>query len=145
RAQPDLTAAQFARARAYQRSNQWAQAMAEYRKLSDQAPDGPTSACEGYCLNRQGFDGKAEPCYETAIARGFATAAVYNNLGYCYLRRTKQLEAAKANMDRALDLDLGMQAAWHNRAMYALQMSFYLQMACTEPRGSRPPDLAEKV
>jgi hypothetical protein len=83
--------------------------------------------------------------YEDALVKTYAPAAVYNTLAYCQFVR-RQLEAAKANLDRALDLDLGMQAAWHNRAMYALQMNFHLlQLTPRGSRGSRPPDLAEKL
>jgi Flp pilus assembly protein TadD len=138
-AQPNRATARFAYARAYQRSDRWAEAMREYRKLIDEAPDGPTSACLAYCLNRQHFHDLAEPCYEKAIARGFAPAAVYNNLGYIYLRRPKQLEQAKTSLDRALDLDIAMQAAWHNRAVYALQMTF------RETRGVLDSDLPKDL
>jgi serine/threonine protein kinase/Tfp pilus assembly protein PilF len=125
-AQPSLMSARYARARAYQRCGEFELAFADYALASKAAPDGRIFACMAYCLNRLNWQRSPEDahgCYEAAITAGFAPAAVYNNLGYCYLSQRK-LEEAKANLDRALDLDLGMQAAWHNRAVYALHKIF---------------------
>jgi serine/threonine protein kinase len=118
-AQPNLTSAWYARARAYQRSDEFALALADYEKAYKAAPDGRTAACIGYCFLRRLDPARAQFYFEASLAKGYGTAAVYNNLAYCYLSQRK-LEEAKANLDRALDLDLGMQAAWHNRAVYAL-------------------------
>ena len=57
--------------------------------------------------------------FEKAIQRGFATAEVHNNLGYCLMYRSRFAEA-EMHLDKALQLKPNFQAAIHNRGMVPL-------------------------
>ncbi len=50
---------------------------------------------------------------------GFESSAVLNNVGYCYLTQNKAKEALQS-LDKAVQLDPNLQAAYHNRALVAL-------------------------
>jgi eukaryotic-like serine/threonine-protein kinase len=96
-------------------------AIRDYILADQQAPDGRNKAGLGYCLNRAPAE-KTENAieyYKKAIKAGFATAAVHNNLGYNY-QRSKRPQDAKEALDRAIELDPKLQAAYHNRALLTL-------------------------
>ena len=124
-ADPNSHAARFARARAFQQlgaidKSNYNLAMQDYMEDDERNPDGRSKAALGYCLNRT--DGRKEDAieyYKAAIKSGFATAEVFNNLGFNYLRMN-QTKEAKQSLDRAIELDSRLQAAYHNRARVAL-------------------------
>jgi tetratricopeptide (TPR) repeat protein len=123
RADPNNNAALFARARSHQRlgaadMGKYNLAMQDYQELDKRVPDGRNKAALGYCLNRTGQDWSAVDHHKQAIAAGFATAEVYNNLGFSYLK-VKKFKEAKDSLDRALQLAPDLQAAYHNRARVA--------------------------
>ncbi len=94
--------------------------MQDYMEANKPNPDGRNKAALAYCLNRT--DGRSELAVgycQDAIKSGFATAEVFNNLGFNYLR-INQMKEAKQSLDRAIELDSGLQAAYHNRARVAL-------------------------
>jgi serine/threonine protein kinase/Tfp pilus assembly protein PilF len=123
-ADPNNHAAHFARARAFQQlgaidKSNYNLAMQDYMEADKRNSDGRNKAALAYCLNRT--DGRSELAVgycQDAIKSGFATAEVYNNLGFNQLRLGKVKEA-RVSLDRALELDSGLQAAYHNRALAA--------------------------
>jgi serine/threonine protein kinase/Tfp pilus assembly protein PilF len=129
-ADPNNHAAHFARARAFQQlgavdKSNYSLAMQDYMEDDKRNPDGRSKAALAYCLNR--MDGRKEDAieyYKAAIKSGFATAEVFNNLGFNYLRMN-QTKEAKQCLDRAIDLDSALQAAYHNRARVALDHALF--------------------
>ena len=125
-ADPNNNAALFARAVSHQRlgaadNGKYNLAIQDYQELDKRVPDGRNKAALGYCLNRlEQFESAAE-YHKKAIQAGFASAEVYNNLGFCQLRSNNKLIEAKQSLDRALQLDPNLQAAYHNRALVAYQ------------------------
>jgi Flp pilus assembly protein TadD len=127
-ADPNNHAALFARARAFQQlgavdKSNYNLAMQDFMEADKRNPDGRSKAALGYCLNRT--DGRSELAIgycQDAIEAGFATAEVFNNLGFNYLRMN-QTKEAKQSLDRAIELDRGLQAAYHNRALVVYSQS----------------------
>jgi tetratricopeptide (TPR) repeat protein len=82
---------------------------------------GQIKARLGYWENCAGKHGAAVNFYEEAINDGFATAEVYNNLGYSLLESRGPRQPVQRNLDAAVDLNPHLQAAFHNRALYYLR------------------------
>jgi tetratricopeptide (TPR) repeat protein len=82
---------------------------------------GPTCACWAYCLNRTGHPAEAIVAYEFAIQAGYDTAEVENNLGYsCIFANAANNQhgpQADLALDRAIQINPKLQAAYYNRAM----------------------------
>jgi serine/threonine protein kinase len=118
-ADPQNDVARFARAHTHQRLGDYNLALQDYYVADKQTPSGRTKAAIAYCLARSNVNPQgAEYSHRRAIESGFATAEVYNNLGFCYMRQSKWKEAREC-LDRALELDAELQAAYHNRALVA--------------------------
>jgi tetratricopeptide (TPR) repeat protein len=81
-------------------------------------------ACRGYCANRQRAHDYAIVLYQRAIQEGYAPAAVWNNLGYSYLRAPGHdwLDALPA-FHQAIEIDALLQAAYYNRALALYQLA----------------------
>src|SRR5262249_21733620 len=126
-ADPDSPAARVARGRAFIRLEEFGLALRDFEKAHDLAGDGRTRACRAYCLNRLGRHREAIEHYERAIAAGFATKEVYNNLGYSYDQppgwTPERGKEARAAFRTALDLDAHFQPALYNRALHELQQA----------------------
>ena len=147
-ADPLNNAARRARARVHQQlgaadRKHYELAMRDYAEADKQTPDGRNKAALGYCLNRAGGrPASARDYYEEAIKSGFATAEVYNNLGFNFLQSNKPIEARKA-LDRAIELDPKLQAAYHNRAFLVLSKMNQLKPAAKDEEFYR--DLKEGI
>jgi eukaryotic-like serine/threonine-protein kinase len=90
--------------------------------------DAQTWACVGYALQKAGNQHPAaSEQYERALAAGYRTAAVYNNLGYAYSKLRLPTKAEKC-LTEALQIDGKLQAALFNRG------SVYLAQAVRLPR-----------
>jgi len=111
---PDSAEAHFLRGRVYQRQGELELARDDYSEANRLAPSGRAAACFAYCLNRGGAYPQAIARSEEALAAGFRTAEVYNNLAYAQMRHG-QMPAAEANLALALELAPGLPAALHNR------------------------------
>jgi tetratricopeptide (TPR) repeat protein len=121
----------FARGRAYQQLGEWRLALIDYQAADELQADGPTRACAGYCLARQGFTAEATLYLVRAMEAGYSSPEVFNDLGYCYHQRGKLKEAREA-LDRAIQLAPALQAPFYNRSLVRLQ-EFWLQPK-TDPR-----------
>ena len=119
----------FARARTYQALGQidrdagkndspyFDSALRDFDRAQSLAPDGLTLACMGYCFNNLfGKNDDAINCYQQAIAAGFNTAEVANNLGFS-LKTRKEYGPALKQFDEALSKNPRLQQAFHNRAL----------------------------
>jgi serine/threonine protein kinase len=120
-ADPDLGWAFFGRGWARQQLGDIAGAIDDYEKADDRVRDGRVKAALGYSRTLTQQYPEAIARYQQAISLHFATAAVYNDLGFGYLQsRRPQLAEARLSLDRAIRLDRSLQAAWHNRALVDL-------------------------
>ncbi len=127
KADPQNTEALLARGRVFQEmgaanKDYYQSALTDYHKADRLAPDGGTKARIAYCQTRTTVP--ADPLvviktYQEALALGFESAALLNNLGCCQLK-TAQTADAEKSLDRAIELDKGLQAAYHNRASVQL-------------------------
>lgn len=111
-----------ARGRAHQMLGDFDLALMDYKKIDQIAPQGAIKAVIGYCLNKSEADRRrgALTYYEDAIKAGFATAVVYNNLGYCY-RVNDQSQLARECLDEAIKQNNKLQVAYHNRGLLRLK------------------------
>jgi tetratricopeptide (TPR) repeat protein len=133
---PGSAALFFARARAYQRMGNLNLAMADYDASDRLAPDGRTTACQGYCYCRLGYNQEAVLVFERARKMGVDSAELFNDLGYSYLQLGK-FDDARAALKRAIVLDPRLQAPYYNRAI------IYLRTARAGPEGDLKLALAD--
>ena len=116
---PTNRSARLLRAKAYFGNGELAEAVADLKEADPQGRDGRINAALGFLIQIQHQPKKAISYYEAAIDRGFAPAEVYNNLGFCYLRSAR-FPDAMACLNRAVELNPGLQAGYYNRAYVAL-------------------------
>jgi serine/threonine protein kinase len=90
-------------------------ALDDFSAAYQKTKDSKLLACKGYCFDRLGGRQEAAAEYHKALAAGFNRAEVHNNLAFGLLRAHK-LEQARQCLDRALAIDAGLAAAYHNRA-----------------------------
>lgn len=114
-ADPQFTPAILGRARAHQKMKQFDLAILDYRKLENSQLDGNILACMAYCMSQLRLYHDALNCCELAISKGHETAAIHNNMGWCWLR-LGNLERAETALNRAVQIDNRLQVAYHNRA-----------------------------
>ncbi len=128
-ANPQGAEAFLARARAFQEmaaadKRHYQSALADYQEADRLAPDGRAKAGIGFCLNQTDADPRfAIASYQAARSLGYETAALLNNLGCCQLKLGK-IADAEVSLNRAIELNQRLQAAYHNRAMVHLKRAF---------------------
>lgn len=103
------------RARAFQKLQRYDLASNDYGKLDASQQDGNILACMGYCTAQYRVYPVAQYFHEKAIAKGYETAVLHNNIGWCLLRMS-ELDRAEKSLTRALEMDERLQIAFHNRA-----------------------------
>ncbi len=116
----------FARGWTKQQLGRFDDALRDFEAADRLAPDGATKACAGYCRNKLGFHSIAIGYYKKAMELGFATAEVWNDLGYSYHRLNldwDNLERARESLTTAIAKDSTLEAAYHNRAMVDLEQA----------------------
>ena len=86
-----------------------------FREVNKLRLDGKTTACHAYACARKGLRTDCINLSKYAINAGFATAEVYNNLGYAYWREG-EFDKSIEVLDRAIKLKPGLQPAYYNRA-----------------------------
>jgi len=122
-ADPKFVDALFARGRAHLRSGDMQLAFKDFTETAKVVEDGCVTACRAYCictLDKQ--YGTASTWFKQAIDQQFASAAVYNDLGYCYLQ-TRKLEEAARYLKEAVRLDGDLQPAFHNLAIVEFRLA----------------------
>jgi tetratricopeptide (TPR) repeat protein len=137
KADPSLASAYFARGRAYlqlgdadarQSLQSWLvpeyqSALADFQQADNLAPDARTKAMLGYCTYRiypsLVSATAAEGYFQKAIEDGFGTAEIFNNLGFIQINKL-EYQLAQHNLDKAIQLNDRLQAAFHNRARVSL-------------------------
>jgi len=120
----------FARARTHQQlgasnSEHYRLAIDDYLKADELAGSavekGRNLAAIGYCHSLLGEDKLAMASYEDAIKVAYVSAEVHNNLAFSQMVRHQKYEQVPLNLQQALRLDPGLLAAYHNRALFALE------------------------
>src|SRR5262249_50211735 len=112
--EPSSAAARFARAQTWLHMNDFDAAIQDLNRSYKAGVDGRISACLAYCYARQENYPNAILMGQEAIATGFATPAVFNNLGYSYFEKGRYHNAQEC-FDKAVELAPQMGVAYHNR------------------------------
>jgi serine/threonine protein kinase len=94
-------------------------ALQNFIAVEREQPNPSNRANIGYCLSRQGQHTEAIFEYTEAETAGFRTSALYNNRAHSHLCRN-EIEAAEADLTKALTKEPNLAAAYHNRAFLAL-------------------------
>lgn len=112
-----------------QQVDHWDKALVVFRKLSEESPyNGRDDACRGYCLNRSAARRSpdfARTRYEQALAAGFRSIGLYNNLGYSHFA-LGDLDKAQAALQHALDMNPNLPVVYLNFAEVDLQRAAVL-------------------
>jgi serine/threonine protein kinase/Tfp pilus assembly protein PilF len=130
-ANPKDTAALFARGQTYQQMAAtekifWQYAYNDFLAIDELKPDARNSACIGYCiLQTAGPIEWARQRFQSAIDDGFVSAGVYHDLGYCQQQQLK-LDDAEKSLNRAIELNPKMQAAYYTRGRVHWQTALNL-------------------
>ncbi len=110
----------FWRARIRQKEGRVLLALEDYEEAARLCSAPEISACQAYCCALKRLNPSAIRFSNEAIDAGFATAEVYNNLGYSHLRKS-DFKSAMVALDEAIRQDESLQPALHNRAMAELR------------------------
>jgi serine/threonine protein kinase len=119
RLDPQNAEIQFARGRTFQRLGQLDSAVGAYLAANDLHPEGKLAALLGYCSAQTDHHDSAVAQLNAAIESGYATAEVYNNRGYSYLRGDRKLDEAEKDFAKAIKLDDSLQSPHFNLALLA--------------------------
>jgi tetratricopeptide (TPR) repeat protein len=113
--------AYFIRGRVRQHLEDADAALVDYERASKLLPqDGRIKACRAYCLSLRGTNDMAVPFYLEALAAGFRTPEVFNNLGFSLSasagRNLLILDQAEEAFNEAVRQNPGLQPVFHNLA-----------------------------
>jgi tetratricopeptide (TPR) repeat protein len=112
------------RGRSRQQRGEFGGALDDSLNANQLREDGRTLAFIAYSMNLSRSDKSAIPYYEKALAAGFQTPELYNNLGYSYAQGSRpNWTRAREHLDRAIQLNPNLQAARHNRALLDLSQA----------------------
>ncbi|NQT11375.1 MAG: protein kinase [Planctomycetes bacterium] len=125
-----LAEAFFLRARTRQKVGRILLALEDYEEAAQLCSAPEIKACQAYCRALEAHFPDAIDCSEKAIDAGFATAEVYNNLGYSFLLANDFASAVPA-LNEAIKQDESLRPALHNRALAELRWA---------PKQGRPVD-----
>ncbi len=123
KADPSRTDVLLARAHAFIKlgesdKSMYHKALADLHSSNRIKPSGAISSATGYCLLRLDDTVDApKVAMLSALDQGFCTAATYNNLAFCCIKKSRWEEADK-HLSAALRLNPNLQAALHNRGRW---------------------------
>jgi tetratricopeptide (TPR) repeat protein len=118
---PEVRAeALFWRARSRQKAGHTLLAMEDYEEAAKLCSAPEIKACQAYCSASEGYFSASIQFSKASLDSGFATAEVYNNLGYSYLHAS-DFESAMLALNEAIARDHSLQAAFYNRALAELR------------------------
>ncbi len=121
-ANPLSAEAFLARGRSYLLLEQHRQASEDFASALRMEPTGEAFAGHAFALTKLKYYREAIELFHSAIAAGFETAEVHNDLGYAYLSQAN-FEAALRELDVAINISSRLQAAYHNRATVHLKLA----------------------
>lgn len=121
-ADPTSATARFARAQTSIHLDDIDAAIQDLNKLRKVLTDARITACLAYCYARQQNHPNAILTGQEAIATGFATSAVYNNLGFSYFEQGRYHSAHEC-FDKAIELAPESSIAYHNRIRLGIQLA----------------------
>jgi serine/threonine protein kinase/Tfp pilus assembly protein PilF len=113
----------FGRGLAHERMGETHLAHEDFHSAGDLVQDGESLAHIGYFFNRRHLNLEAIRYYQKALAAGFDSGAVYNNLGFSHTQRC-EYDKAQANLDIAVGRGPDFQAAYHNRMCLKFHLAF---------------------
>jgi eukaryotic-like serine/threonine-protein kinase len=120
RSAPESDVALFARGRAYQQLGNFRQAFEDFDAACRLAPTPQYYASSGYCLSKMNYHNEAIDSYRKALAGGFETAGLLNDLGFSCLQ-LHRLREAEESLKRAVEVDVRLQAAHHSLVLVFLR------------------------
>jgi serine/threonine protein kinase/Tfp pilus assembly protein PilF len=110
----------LARGHAFQGLGDFSLAALDFYSARQLMTGGFPHACEAYCKGKLAQHEAAVGIYQKAIASGYDTAVVYNNLGYEQIA-VNQYDEAEQTLERAIQLDPQLAAAYVNRVRLAIR------------------------
>lgn len=141
----DCRDAVFNRGRAYQMMGRFRAASDDYRHAFQLDKDPKAIACLGYCLSKERDHEEAKVCYRYAIDLGYASSAVYNNMGYSYIQLREEeenwMEEAESCLNRAVEESERLQTVEGDKALQAVHhnlVSISLNQARKKAREGKP-------
>ena len=85
-ASPDNKEILMERGKAYYRQGKFSQAFEDFRHVYALDPTGEAAALQGHCLCRMKYYREAILKFQNAIATGYQSISLFNNLGYCNMQ-----------------------------------------------------------
>ncbi len=122
-ADSSLAEALILRGQSHQALGRYSAASTDYTAARKLTHEPRLQAASGFCLAMQNSHRAAIRSFELAIAAGYQSAEVYDDLGYS-LAQVGQADDALDNLTRAIALDPKLQAAYANRATVELNFAF---------------------
>lgn len=152
---PKFARARYARARAFLQNKLYTEAITDFQVLNNEANrlDGRYLAGLGYAFMLKRDNPSAIVGFREALEQGYATAGVYNDLGYCLIMSgdpdksnsvLAALPEAFEHLGRAIALDPQLQAAYINRALATLKHA-HLQVGIKVDNGIADAETALKI
>jgi eukaryotic-like serine/threonine-protein kinase len=117
---PDNRDILLERGKAYYRLEKYSQAREDFRQLEAISPSGEVVALQGHCLCRMKLYPEAINLFNKAVAAGYETTSLFNNLGYCYMQKAKLSDAERC-FHQAISSNSRCATAWHNLVKISLK------------------------
>jgi serine/threonine protein kinase len=113
RIEPNSLKIRTERANAIYKQEKYSQAFEEYSRIYAEHPTGEITAMKGHCLCQGKYYPAAIAHFEQALAEGYQSVSLFNNLGYSLMQQNKYLEA-ETFFRKSLALDSHRMETWQN-------------------------------
>jgi Tfp pilus assembly protein PilF len=104
----------FERGKTYFLQEKYPQALDDFQAAYSLAPNGENQAFIGHCLCKMKSYPAAIMNFEKALSKGYHSASLWNNLGYCNIKIAKLAEAENC-FQKAIALQPTCSTIWSNR------------------------------